>query len=463
MIELSIRDTNKIRASLGLRLIPDPNDSGTGAVQDKTIIAVNNLAKLTGHSKTETARHEDEVVVPSEVSESKPVLQNAEQSTSSWLEKLKSKKLARKPDTESHTTQNSNTQVAVPLESEKTSQNIVDHPTPKKSSQSKSRGKDVVVKKTGHIGHSIDDFDPLVEADDTSAPKFASNDYSAKPVKFKPRKLKGTKRQKLPAGDYSIGASEIAVDELDLEHVLEQSRARQRKVKTAEEIAAEVSKSTGEKSTHDGITVNKTLTFLETLKHKDSSVAPNEDVMQEPIQIKDANNDDEAAQSDTHARVPPLSQKETVPSRQIPDTDSSGLAATLSLLKSKGVVRTDEGYLEKKRNYEWARKTRETTLARKTELRELESQYSQLDDETRELQNMQTAREDAEYAKERYKDYRPRVDLTYRDEEGNVLSSKEQWKRLGRGFHGNSASKKRMEKRKREQDSQTAPIKDSLF
>lgn len=129
-----------------------------------------------------------------------------------------------------------------------------------------------------------------------------------------------------------------------------------------------------------------------------------------------------------------------------------GMAATLSLLKSQGLIKpaTPEE-IEKERLYKekvkWI-----TEQRRRDALREAEKEFTKKmgdakDQATREYENRIREAAMAKEAMEAYRHYKPDVEIKYNDEFGRELSQKEAWKALSHKFHGKGSGKAKTEKR----------------
>ncbi|KAK4053274.1 hypothetical protein OIO90_004048 [Microbotryomycetes sp. JL221] len=131
---------------------------------------------------------------------------------------------------------------------------------------------------------------------------------------------------------------------------------------------------------------------------------------------------------------------------------SGGMASTLSLLRNQGLIkpRTPEE-IERER----VLKEREAWLAkqrRRDEQREAEriasrQAGSSKDQQQREYENRMRDQREAQEALDSFKDYKPTVNLEYRDEFGRQLSAKEAWKQMTHQFHGKTSGSKKTEKR----------------
>ena len=114
---------------------------------------------------------------------------------------------------------------------------------------------------------------------------------------------------------------------------------------------------------------------------------------------------------------------------------ADGLAATLQFLSRKGDLET---ITEEHRAREALVLEREKWMRHKKLQEALGNQLSKAD-----------KRIEAKLAKEKFKNYKPDINLTYRDESGRVLSTKEAYKELSHKFHGKYSGKNKKEKQLR--------------
>ncbi|KAF9580935.1 hypothetical protein BGW38_002224 [Lunasporangiospora selenospora] len=141
---------------------------------------------------------------------------------------------------------------------------------------------------------------------------------------------------------------------------------------------------------------------------------------------------------------------------------SSGLGATLALLKQKGAYETGSAeHVERSKNQsdraKWLAeaKLREVKLAReladqkaRDRERAKDKNYSTRDrDREREYENQRREQQLLDEREARMKNYKPDIKLEYIDEGGNRLSTKEAFRQLSHAFHGKSSGKMKTEKR----------------
>lgn len=133
---------------------------------------------------------------------------------------------------------------------------------------------------------------------------------------------------------------------------------------------------------------------------------------------------------------------------------SNGLAGTLGMLRSQGLL---ESMTPEQRRREAEQRSYDAWKAKRQAeeaLREHERQMSKLqgsakDQATREYENKMRELKEARRAEERFRDYKPDIDIKYHDEHGRVLNQHESWKHLSHVFHGKMPGRAKQEKEKR--------------
>lgn len=129
-----------------------------------------------------------------------------------------------------------------------------------------------------------------------------------------------------------------------------------------------------------------------------------------------------------------------------------GMASTLSLLKSQGLIKplTPEER-EKERLYKektsWLIEQRRRDTLRELEKERTKRMGDAKDQATREYENRMRESMMAKESMEAYKNYKPDVEIKYNDEFGRELTQKEAWKALSHKFHGKGSGKAKTEKR----------------
>lgn len=137
------------------------------------------------------------------------------------------------------------------------------------------------------------------------------------------------------------------------------------------------------------------------------------------------------------------------------DTDpiiGRGMAGTLSFLRQQGMLPQVNPELktreEQQRRYDaWLAARRREEQERELARQASKASGSSVDQATRQAQNRNREMEEARRAQERFRDYKPDVEIKYHDEFGRDLDQKEAWKHLSHVFHGKKPGTKKQEKR----------------
>ncbi|KAK9385458.1 SART-1 protein [Lipomyces mesembrius] len=161
-----------------------------------------------------------------------------------------------------------------------------------------------------------------------------------------------------------------------------------------------------------------------------------------------------------------------------PVLSSIGLGATLSMLRSRGLIKTpDEQDLERQRiqreNMNWRvsmaqHKARsELELKAQREADRKSGKYDKLTQKEREeaaqRENQMRQLGEAREAQKRFKDYKPEIKIEYKDEFGRVMGQKEAFKHLSHQFHGKGSGKGKTEKRLKKIEDERKKESSSLF
>jgi U4/U6.U5 tri-snRNP-associated protein 1 len=131
-------------------------------------------------------------------------------------------------------------------------------------------------------------------------------------------------------------------------------------------------------------------------------------------------------------------------------TFSSGMAATLNILRSQGVLagagadQFEREKVQKQRDL-WLANYRR--MAAQRELERAKMRGGNKDQATREYENRLREQQEARQNLEAFKDYKPDVEIKYYDEFGRELTPKEAWKALSHKFHGKGSGRMKTEKR----------------
>ena len=131
-------------------------------------------------------------------------------------------------------------------------------------------------------------------------------------------------------------------------------------------------------------------------------------------------------------------------------TFGSGMAATLNILRSQGVLAPAAAAAGEREKVQLQRDLWLANYRRMVAQRELEKarmRGGNKDQATREYENRMREQQEARQNLEAYKDYKPDVNIVYYDEFGRELTPKEAWKALSHKFHGKGSGKMKTEKR----------------
>ena len=131
-------------------------------------------------------------------------------------------------------------------------------------------------------------------------------------------------------------------------------------------------------------------------------------------------------------------------------THSSGLAATLNILRQQGILATSTVEGTDREKVQLQRDVWLADQRRRIAHRELEKQKAKggnKDQAQREYENRLRDQQEARANLEAFKDYKPDVNIVYHDEFGRELTPKEAWKALSHKFHGKGSGRMKTEKR----------------
>lgn len=131
-------------------------------------------------------------------------------------------------------------------------------------------------------------------------------------------------------------------------------------------------------------------------------------------------------------------------------THSSGLAATLNILRQQGILATPTTESSDREKIQLQRDVWLADQRRKVAQRELERQKARggnKDQAQREYENRLRDQQEARANLDLFKDYKPDVNIVYHDEFGRELTPKEAWKALSHKFHGKGSGRMKTEKR----------------
>ncbi|EKM58305.1 uncharacterized protein PHACADRAFT_140122 [Phanerochaete carnosa HHB-10118-sp] len=131
-------------------------------------------------------------------------------------------------------------------------------------------------------------------------------------------------------------------------------------------------------------------------------------------------------------------------------TFASGMAATLNILRSQGVLaqpgadQQEREHVQKQRDL-WLANYRHLLAQR--DLERAKTRGGNKDQATREYENRHREQQEARQNLDAFKDYKPDVEIKYYDEFGRELAPKEAWKALSHKFHGKGSGRMKTEKR----------------
>ncbi|PSR75548.1 hypothetical protein PHLCEN_2v9028 [Hermanssonia centrifuga] len=131
-------------------------------------------------------------------------------------------------------------------------------------------------------------------------------------------------------------------------------------------------------------------------------------------------------------------------------TFSSGMAATLNILRTQGLLaapgtsQVEREAIQLQRDL-WLADYRRLVAQR--DLDKAKTRGGNRDQATREYENRLREQQEARQNLESFKNYKPDVNIVYYDEFGRELSQKEAWKALSHKFHGKGSGKMKTEKR----------------
>lgn len=129
---------------------------------------------------------------------------------------------------------------------------------------------------------------------------------------------------------------------------------------------------------------------------------------------------------------------------------STGMAATLNILRSQGVLATPNADQQERERVQLQRDLWLADYRRLVAQRELDKAKTRggnRDQATREYENRLREQQEARANLEAFKHYKPDVNIVYYDEFGRELTPKEAWKALSHKFHGKGSGKMKTEKR----------------
>ena len=314
-----------------------------------------------------------------------------------------------------------------------------------------------------------------------------SSDYQeAKPAKLKkPKKRKATAqapqaRKRIRDDDevvVSNGDIENIDDDVDLQAMLALNRRKVQKTRrllTPEEIAEQMQKDKDEEDRtkpKEGIVISSTNDFLTSVKQASLrlSTEPEEDEAEKAgMELQPVSATEEKAKVE-NAEALLVAQEPSI---------SGGMGDALRLLQSRGMVKkktAEELELErqKQEQRDWTTKMRKERLLREVDLQRqreqdrLSGKYDTLSLKEREQVAVRENRErdllEAREAQKRFENYRPQVNLEYRDELGRKLNEREAYKHLSHQFHGKGPGKGKIDKQLKQMAEESKSEAVSIF
>lgn len=328
--------------------------------------------------------------------------------------------------------------------------------------------------------------------DDDSEAEERSDYAKSKPVKMKKLKKKFGNERKREAsshldkdGDVQIQSVElknedVIQDDFELQSILSLKRQSKMRRRSAKEIAEEIANDMDEDGNDkDEFVVDENSEFLSSIK---ADLVPVEarDGQRGAMAEPSARDWDEEMQ-DTTNNAPEA--EETAEAQDEEDEDdqnvnfSGGIAATLSFLKDKNVVRakTAQELEQERKRRELKQETEFNKLRYEIEKRKLleslsnDHEFNKLSKKDREAfvdKQLEYLKQDQDLSKvsSKLKDYKPEVNLKYIDEFGREMDSKEAYKQLSHQFHGIKVHKNKVEKKiKKIEQERKLKEKDSLL
>jgi U4/U6.U5 tri-snRNP-associated protein 1 len=365
---------------------------------------------------------------------------------------------------------------------------------------------DVLLRKKNTVKESLE-FDAQLASkdygDDDITGMLGADYQEAKPVKFKKSKKKKSKPQavkKRKADDDDD--IPLVDDDFDIQNALSASRqkAQQLRVKkarilTPQELADEIKNEEKEDSLTpqpetNGLVISSTTDFLNVIKQRAANDEQEEkpktqqrrrreetpeEEEQLPPTIEDVSMDNDLDSAESAPAMSAIDASTLAPEEP---TLSGGMADALKLLRTHGVLskpnESDSAEQQlKKQQREWSRQLTRTKIKRDMELARAREEvresglYDHLSQREREELAQQSNRErdlaDARDAQRSFANYKPVINIEYRDEAGRLLSTKEAYKHMSHHFHGKGPGKGRVEKQLKRDEEEKKNMAKPLF
>lgn len=187
-----------------------------------------------------------------------------------------------------------------------------------------------------------------------------------------------------------------------------------------------------------GMIIDEGVTFLDSLK---SNLVEKDDFQQSTI------TSDQSKRSEPSEITNPTAEMATKTSNGTPDF-YNGLASTLNFLLDKNVLQpSEDGSTSKPAPFDHSKQVQEIRkrITGKTHIDHASYTAKELE-EIKKYEDEQVAYHVNKVQNQRLEDYNPDVQLVYKDEKGNQLTTKEAYKKISQKFHGTKSNKKKLEK-----------------
>ncbi|BFZ56293.1 hypothetical protein PYCC9005_003338 [Savitreella phatthalungensis] len=300
----------------------------------------------------------------------------------------------------------------------------------------------------------------------SSKRKLQSFEMPERPIKLKKRGKKKPEaaalaHRRMKALDEEKPVSKATSAPLRFDDESRSSDVTITRTKTAEEIAKEVRSRTSQESLENddrtaGLVLDNVTSFAAGLQHKArvaQQAQPVSTDLEDPMSIDESVRQPQISTSEVTSTIvqTPSVVNASASSTGLEDekTLDRGLGVAMSLLKQKGAledVQEAESAEDRREREAWLAKDRKARLDLELERSKIKEMFKS-DPKVKSMTNRQreewlqreTRRIDqleAKAAQERFRDYKPKVDLTYVDEFGRKLDTKQAWKHMSQQFHG---------------------------
>lgn len=335
-------------------------------------------------------------------------------------------------------------------------------------------------------------------------------DYQeAKPAKFKKPKMKKMKGKSTQSSSKKRQREEVADeedvdmamdvdDDFDLQAALSANRRRAQKqqakksrILTDQELAEQIQNEEEQEEIvqeNGKLVISSTTEFLSIIKQQTKN---GNDESKMPIQREESSSlqpqqDEAVLEPDAISMEVDVEEAEPIVQGPIdasvlaPDepTLSGGLGDALKLLRSHGVLKQQNETAEleqeqKSQQREWSRQITRERVKRDIDLlhqRERERSSGKFDklsqkerEEIAQMENREREVVEAREAQRRFANYKPSVNIEYRDDNGRLLNQKEAYKHLSHQFHGKGPGKGKVEKQIKKDEEEKKIMSQSVF